>query len=488
MDCCKKYQMMNHTKLSIAEESAATDPRDTIHIMRDVFQPVELNALVQCLEEDGHRCAIFEGLDHIHAAISHPRCKMLFVGGVGSELPLLIETVQDKVGGMPDIPVMVYLKQILSVRLEQLLVPEIDDFVLEPLNPEATRLRVNRLCLRFTLCCDELKETKLNLISHFGMRQFIGQSPSFLAAIENIPRMSICDAPVLLLGDTGTGKEMCARAIHYLSPRANSPFVPVNCGSIPIELFENEMFGHERGAFTDAHQSHRGLVAEAEGGTLFLDEVDSLTSSAQVKLLRFLQDRQYRRLGSSQYRQANVRMIAASNRNLQQLVRERVFREDLYYRLNILSVALPALRERQEDIMPLASHFLKISAREYGRSVKRFSRDAMQKLLSHTWPGNVRELDNVVRQAVVLSDGEMISAQHIGSIADHVAQTSPLKESFKVAKSRVIETFERAYLTELLSACGGNISKAAREAKKDRRALFALLKKYDIAPSYSNRE
>jgi DNA-binding NtrC family response regulator len=270
-----------------------------------------------------------------------------------------------------------------------------------------------------------------------------------------------------------------------MSERANKPFVAINCGSIPTDLFENELFGHEQGAFTDARRAQRGLIAEAEGGTLFLDEVNSLAPLAQVKLLRFLQDQQYKPLGTAQHRQANVRVIAASNQNLQQLVREHSFREDLYYRLNIVSMRLPTLSERHEDIMLLAMHFLKRAAGEYHSPAHKFSRDAVQKLISYKWPGNVRELENIVRQAVVMCEWDVIRASQLQiSLWPLAATNAPVKESFKAAKARMIESFERDYLNEILSACDGNISKAAREAKKDRRAFFALLKKYGMTSVY----
>jgi two-component system response regulator GlrR len=327
---------------------------------------------------------------------------------------------------------------------------------------------------------DTTGQIKQNLVSHFGMQQFIGGAPAFMAAIEKIPQIADCDAAVLLTGETGTGKEMCARAIHYLSRRASSPFVPVNCGSIPIELFENELFGHKPGAFTDARQPQRGLIAEAERGTLFLDEVETLPPLAQVKLLRFLQDRQYKPLGGSRCRQADIRLLAASNEDLREKVRERAFRQDLYFRLRVVSLTLPPLRDRQEDLLPLSCHFLQRAAQEYNRTVTGFSREAIQKLKSYAWPGNVREMENVIRQAVVLSEGPMIRARDLQLFFEPPCSAPLFHEPLRIAKARLIEDFERAYLKEALSACGGNISQAARRAQKDRRAFFELLKKYRL--------
>lgn len=457
--------------------------RDTIHIIRDTFQSEQFGDIIGCLAGEGHRCVTHEGLDQICTALGDQRSKLLCLGVSGHELPSLVERIRAGAGKALEVAVLVYLKQPLSGNERELLAPEISDFFLEPLNLRDMCLRVNRLMKQSPGSLDEVGHAKLELLSHYGLSQFIGGAPAFLALVGKIPRVAACDATVLLTGETGTGKELCARAIHYLSSHADKPFIPVNCGSIPAELFENEIFGHEAGAFTDARHSKRGLIAEAEDGTLFLDEVDSLAASAQVKLLRFLQDQQYKPLGASRYQQARIRLIAASNQDLQRLVRERNFREDLLYRLRIISLHLPALRDRQEDILPLALHFLSVSAQEYNRHVTRFSSGAVQKLLSYTWPGNVRELENVVRQAVVLSDGAMIHSHDLHLPLDAASLTPPVKESFKIAKKRTIEAFERAYLTEIISVCNGNISMAAREAKKHPRAFYALLKKYGITPT-----
>jgi DNA-binding NtrC family response regulator len=256
--------------------------------------------------------------------------------------------------------------------------------------------------------------------------------------------------------------------------------VPVNCSAIPTELFENELFGHESGAFTDARQSRRGLVAEAEGGTLFLDEIDTLHPLAQVKLLRFLQDHQYKPLGSSRYRQANIRLLAATNRDLPAKVREGTFREDLYFRLNLISLRLPALRERRDDIELLARYFMEQAARDYRRPVAQFSPDAAVKLSVYSWPGNVRELENVIRQAVIMTEGATVQGSELNINAPETDSSFSWKEPFNTAKARMIETFERDYLRQLLMACGGNISQAAREARKDRRTFFGLLKKHGL--------
>ena len=289
-----------------------------------------------------------------------------------------------------------------------------------------------------------------------------------------------CDANVLIVGETGTGKEVCAQAIHYLSRRATNPWIAVNCGAIPGELVENELFGHVKGAYTTAHTARSGLVREAEGGTLFLDDVDSLPLAAQAKLLRFLQEGEYRQVGSNSVTHTDVRVIAASNCDLKAQAMRGGFRQDLYFRLNVLRLNLPALRERREDIPVLALHFMRQFAREFARPVSALTPSAMRRLIGHHWPGNVRELKHVVERAVLLCSGPALLANDIEIESDEAADTGD--ESFSSAKSRVVREFERGYLEQLLTACCGNVAQAARAAKKDRRAFFELMRKNDIVP------
>ena len=453
--------------------------------MSDAFQPEQLDALVESLTNGGYHCSVFSKVSGIKSALTNASTKLLLLGVADGELSQVLEALHSCSNAAPNVPVILYLTEVQDFT--GMLVPGVDDFLLAPLNLLDVRLRIHRLVQRAAEKHDELEQIKLQMHSHFGMQQFIGKAPTFLATVEKIPRVAGCDAPVLLSGETGTGKEMCARAIHYLSPRAKKPFIPINCGSIPADLFENEMFGHEAGAFTDARQSRRGLIAEAEGGTLFLDEVDSLPQPTQVKLLRFLQDRQYRPLGSSQYRQANTRILTASNQNLLRKVQENAFREDLYYRLKVITLQLPSLAERREDIGLLATYFLTQSAKEYHRPVTHLSTDAMQKLNTYGWPGNVRELENTIRQAVILADGPVVRARDLHLPTDAPEQSGPTPqahEPFKVAKARMIENFERAYLSDIVAYHNGNISKAARAARKDRRSFFALLKKHSLTTPY----
>ncbi len=346
------------------------------------------------------------------------------------------------------------------------------DFIVPPLKETEILPRVWRLLeqRRSESPTHSLKEK-------LGLKQLVGESSVFVAEKEKIPLVAKCDASVLISGETGTGKEVYARAIHYLSARTSKPFVPVNCGAIPVELAENELFGHQRGAFTGASASESGLIREAEGGTLFLDEIDCLPPAVQVKLLRFLQDKEYRPLGSSKSLQADVRIIAATNTDLEDAVKNGRFRSDLYYRLNIIPFALPPLRERREDIPLLVHHFLEKFAAEYNRPVISLPRDTTRRLVLYDWPGNVRELEHFIQRVVMLSEQETSSAPDI-ALPPLTAVSSP--ESFKQAKAKIIREFEKIYIQRLLVAHQGNITKAAEAARKNRRAFWQLIRKHQI--------
>jgi DNA-binding NtrC family response regulator len=320
-----------------------------------------------------------------------------------------------------------------------------------------------------------------------ALAKLVGEAPAFLKAIAPFPAAAKSDASVLITGETGTGKELVARAIHYLSARAAFPFVPVNCGSLPDTLLEDELFGHERGAFTDAYTHRRGLIAQAEKGTLFLDEVEALSAKAQVALLRVLQDKRFRAIGSSCEQQADVRIVAATNSPLDVLVRAAGFRVDLYYRLCIFSINLPPLRERREDIIPLAEHFLKKHT-PAGRGTLRLAQPACEALVSYHWPGNVRELESAIIRGINFCQGHTIEIDDLGisSVTENLyhppSANSPELRSFKAMKQKVIESFEIEYLKRLMREHRGNVSQAALTAGKERRDLGKLLKKYQIDP------
>jgi two-component system response regulator GlrR len=353
----------------------------------------------------------------------------------------------------------------------------IDDFLFEPCSDEELRVRVHRA---LGLLAAPREESLPAPASVRLARNLIGSSRKFLDQVDRLAAYAKCDATVLILGETGTGKEIFAQAVHYTSARAADPWVAVNCGAIPNDLIEDELFGHVRGAYTTAHAHRAGLVKEAEGGSLFLDDVDCLPLPAQAKLLRFLQEREFRAVGSNTVQRANVRVIAATNRDLGQLAARGQFRQDLYFRLNVLPLTLPALRERREDVPRLALHFVRHFARELERPVEGIVPAALQRMMMHDWPGNVRELQHVIERAVLLATDSSLQEADVDVGAPVTEAT--VDSSFRSMKARVVEDFERGYIEHLLGASGGNVTHAARAAGKNRRAFFALMRKYRIAP------
>jgi two-component system, NtrC family, response regulator GlrR len=349
------------------------------------------------------------------------------------------------------------------------------DYITPPLNAANLLPRVWRLL-------DKMPQNENQASRYYdtpSLCSLIGVSKTFVDEISKIPLIAQSEASVFITGETGTGKELCARAIHQLSSRERGPFVPVNRGAIPVELAENELFGHERGAYTGASTTQPGLVQTAQGGTLFLDEINSLPMPAQAKLLRFLQEKEYRHLGSTTVLQADVRIIAAANIEVEEAVQAGLLRRDLYYRLNVMPLKPPPLRHRREDIPLLARHFLAKYNNESGGTAKSFSIDAMQSLMLYEWPGNVRELEHVIQRTVMLCERPIITS---ADITHTIAAVGP--RSFRQAKAIIIDDFERAYLREVLSACRGNISKAAQFAKMDRHDLRRLIKKHGIDPQH----
>ena len=330
----------------------------------------------------------------------------------------------------------------------------------------------------------ETSAAAVHTAGHRRLAGLVGRSAAFVRQVQRVAVLAPCNAGVLVQGETGTGKELFAQALHYLSPRAGHPFVAVNCGALPAELVESELFGHTRGAFTNAHEAQKGLVAQAQGGSLFLDEVDSLPLPAQVKLLRFLQDKEYRPVGAARAHTADVRVIAASNVDLWASVQRGAFRADLFYRLNVLTLVLPALRQRPEDLLPLAQHFLERYAREFDRPVRGLSAAAKAAISAHSWPGNVRELQHAIERGVLLATGDEVLCADLclpgtsSSTADTEGASNP--ESFRQAKARMVDEFERSYLERLLVRYDGNVTRAAGAAAKNRRAFFELMKKHHI--------
>ena len=357
----------------------------------------------------------------------------------------------------------------------------VSDFLFHPVKMEELCHRLARLLAPKST---SLETVQSMLIGEAGLGEMVGKDKTFTRVLTHIPILAASEAPVFLTGETGTGKELCARVIHLLSKRRGGPFIPVDCGAVPEHLFENELFGHARGAFTDARSAQKGLVALANGGTLFIDEVDSLSPAAQVKLLRLMQENTYRPLGSESFRDANVRVITATNNDLAALVRKGQFRTDLFFRINVLCVQLPPLRERREDIQLLARHFAERICHSADTPAKTLSRAAIERLESYEWPGNVRELFNVIQRAVLNAPGFDIGEEDIEFISLVNCATVPAT-AFRNAKAQVVKTFEREYVQRMLTKHEGNITRAALEAGKERRAFGRLVKKYGLLPEAS---
>lgn len=372
----------------------------------------------------------------------------------------------------PQVPLVVAIENCHPDEMFKLLEAGVGDFITPPITAGDVLPRIWQILKR----SHQTRSLTETLTEKLGMKQLVGVSQTFLTEINKIPLIAKCDANILISGETGTGKEMCARAIHYLSSRARQALIPINCGATPVELLENELFGHERGAFTGAFKSQPGLIQEAHGGTLFLDEIDCLPPLAQVKLLRFIQDKEYRPLGSTKIRKADVRIISATNSILQDTVREGRFRSDLFFRLNIIPLRLPSLRERREDIPLLAEHFLNKYAAEFDKPVSSLSAKAMGNLMRHDWPGNVRELESIIERAIALSDEKVIDTVDVGPGSEIESGA----ESFQAAKAKVVRDFEKAYIQSLLLTHRGNITRAAEVARKNRRAFWQLIRKHGI--------
>ncbi len=353
--------------------------------------------------------------------------------------------------------------------------------MIAPFQPGELRLRLARLSGegREKPVFDD--EAFRRIRARYHLDVVIGESAALRDAILKVPRLGASEATVLITGATGTGKELFARAVHYASGRSARPFVPVNCGALPDTLFENELFGHEKGAYTDASAAGFGLLNLAEGGSLFLDEVDSLSPASQAKLLRVLQDREYRPLGAQRPIKANVRIIAAANSPLADRVLAREFRADLYYRLNVLVLSLPPLLERKEDIPILARHFVARFSKEARRPAPRLSAEALRRLTEYSWPGNIRELESAIQRALVLSDGPALDA-HLLDLPDLWAPSPVAPPSdLPLGIEDAVHQFERQYLTDLLSGVEGNVTHAARIAGKDRRTFQRILRRHGIA-------
>ena len=330
------------------------------------------------------------------------------------------------------------------------------------------------------------------LRSKFSFDSIIGHDPKMVEILKTVSKIANTDATVLITGESGTGKELIAHALHTHSSRNDKMFTPINCGALPENLLESEIFGHVKGAFTDASKDKQGWFEKADGGTIFLDEVSEMSPNLQVRLLRVLQSGEFSPVGTTELHYCDVRIVAATNQDLQQMVNEGKFREDLFYRLNVIDIELPPLRDRKSDIPLLCNHFLKMYVKENAKKKLTLSQSVEACLFSYDFPGNVRELENIMQRIVILAEGTMIESVHLPlklqpdcQTADQEKNTSP----FKKAKQQVVEKFERDYLINCIREADGNVSSAAQRSGIDRKNFYEKMNKYGINPQeYKNEK
>jgi DNA-binding NtrC family response regulator len=353
------------------------------------------------------------------------------------------------------------------------------DYITKPFEIDDLLVAVDKALEERTLR-REVARLRKEVARPYRFENIIGRSPPMQDVFALIRRLSSSAVNVLITGESGTGKELVARALHFNSPRAKKPFVAVNCAAIPDTLLESELFGYKRGAFTDARTDRSGMFAEADGGTIFLDEIGDLTPQLQAKLLRVLQERELRPLGAVRPEKVDVRVLSATNRDLAQRMSEGAFREDLFYRLNVIEVVLPPLRDRAEDVLPLAEHFLVEAAQRTSKRIHTYTQAALKVLLAYPWPGNVRELENVVERAVALAEGEQITPEDLPSQVRERRSADVLAGA--LARGLTLAELERDYISRVLQAEGGNKTRAAQRLGLDRKTLYRKLEEYGRPP------
>ncbi len=358
------------------------------------------------------------------------------------------------------------------------------DYLTKPLDFDKLKITLER-AMEHTRLKEENRLLKQSLGKHFDRQNIIGQSPTMINLLETVAQVAPSEATVLIAGESGTGKELIAGAIHYNSSRKDGPFVKLNCAAITETLLESELFGHEKGAFTGADRRKEGRFYQAHSGSLFLDEVSEMSLTMQVKLLRVLQEREITRVGGEKSIQVDVRVIAATNKNLLDLIGKGKFREDLYYRLNVVDMEIPPLRNRREDIPLLAQHFLKRFAAKNHKELRGFTPFVMDHLIKYNWPGNVRELMNAVERAVVLSRSEYLSENDFPIISSADTNNNEVESDttkVDISGKRPLEEVEKATILKTLQAAGGNKSEAARRLGITRKTLHKKLKSYGVMP------
>jgi len=361
------------------------------------------------------------------------------------------------------------------------------DYLPKPFDPDELKLVVTRALERRQLL-RENTDLRSEVSSKYRFENIIGASPQMQILYRLIAKCAPTNSTVMLTGESGTGKELIARAIHYNSLRKDKPFVAIDCNSLSENLLESEMFGHIKGSFTGAVVNKKGMFEVADSGTLFLDEIGNISLSTQAKLLRVIQEREFKAVGDTRTQSANFRLITATNKDLKAMVADGTFREDLFYRINIFPIQVPPLRERRDDIPALAFHFLKVFSEELEKNVSEFSEGAISALVHHAWPGNVRELENTIHRAVILATDKVVRQAHLSDLVETSTRSDPdvprtsdeLKRIKKVTREKSVENIERLFVLEALKRNAWNVTRSAEETGMQRANFQALMKKYEI--------
>ncbi|MBW2688589.1 MAG: sigma-54-dependent Fis family transcriptional regulator [Deltaproteobacteria bacterium] len=387
-----------------------------------------------------------------------------------------LEVLQHVLNRDPEVPVIMITAYATVEMSIQALRRGAYDMLTKPFEPDELIYRVKNALQHHELV-EENRELREELSGQFKFEDIIGGSPAIRTLLEKVAKVAVRDTSVLITGESGTGKELIAQAVHHNSARRNHRFVAINCGALPENLLESELFGYRKGAFTGAMKDRKGLIEAANGGTLFLDEIGNLSLNTQQTLLRFLQEQEFCRLGDTTPTKVDVRIISATNSDLTAEVTEGLFREDLFYRLNVINLHLPPLRERQEDIPLLLTHFIhKLNAR-FGTKFKGVTPEALEALRTHGWPGNIRQLGNVIEAAMTISSGNYIG---LPELAQLIETNKPGQLANQADYSLALSNFDTDYLTRLLRKHAGNVEAAAAEAGMNMATIYRKLKKYGI--------
>jgi DNA-binding NtrC family response regulator len=433
--------------------------------------PVALELLGEVLTSEGHRVlAAAGGEECLRLAEAEP----VDLAIVDLRMPDVdgVQVLRRLASIQPGVPVLILTAFATIDTAIEAIREGAYDYLSKPFRMEEVKLVVRRT-LEARRLARENAHFRREVEHRYGVQNLVGQSPPMVEVYKLVARVASLDTTVLIQGETGTGKELVARAIHYASPRSGGPFVVVDCTALPEALFESELFGHERGAFTGALSSRRGLLETAAGGTCFLDEIGELSMALQAKLLRALQEQAIRHVGGNDWIPVSVRIIAATNGDLQKRVEEGTYREDLYYRLNVVTIGLPPLRERLEDVPLLAQHLLDRYARASGKGITGFAREALARMSAYHWPGNVRELENAIERAVALSSSELIMPEDLPAHPPQEVNAAPVVPGSRMS----LDAMKQWYVSKVLEEVGGNKMRAAEVLGIDRGTLYRILKR-----------